>query len=137
MFIELKKNKSLWMQIDNYRSPMEVVLNSAKVFTPRYEENSPDEDDTDLIQNSSCGGFEHLGDTDTRIVEDGDGEHVADGPPQQPDLLPIKYHLESINGVLKPSFGTKSYSGKISCFGNPDEIHGPECNSQSQYSIYS
>ena len=95
---------------------MEVVLNSAEVVAPRDEEDRPDENDTDLIQNCSGGGLEHLCDTDTSIVEDGDGEHVANGPSQQPGLLTIKDHLESINGILKPSFWTKSNTGKISSF---------------------
>ena len=118
-----------------YRSPMEVVLNSAKVVAPWDEEDRPDEDDTDLIQNCSCSGLEHLCDTDTSIVEDRYWEHVANGPSQQPGLLTIKDHLESINGILKPSFWTKSNSSKISSFWNSDEIHGPKCHSQCQNSI--
>ena len=38
----------------------------------------------------------------TGIVEDRDGEHVANGPAQQPALATIKDHLESINGIFKP-----------------------------------
>ena len=37
----------------------------------------------------------------TRIVEDGDGEHVADGPAQQPVLAPVEDHREGVNSVLK------------------------------------
>ena len=51
---------------------MEVVLNSAEVVAPGNEEDCPDEDHTDLIQNRSGSGLEHLGDADTSIVEDGD-----------------------------------------------------------------
>ena len=28
------------------------------------------------------------------------GDHVDQGPPKQPTLLPVKYHLESINCIL-------------------------------------
>ena len=38
----------------------------------------------------------------TGIVEHRDGEHVANGPAQQPALATIKDHLESINGIFKP-----------------------------------
>ena len=38
----------------------------------------------------------------TSVVEDRDGEHVANGPAQQPALATIKDHLESINGIFKP-----------------------------------
>ena len=38
----------------------------------------------------------------TCVVEDRDGEHVANGPAQQPALATIKDHLESIDGIFKP-----------------------------------
>ena len=37
----------------------------------------------------------------TCVVEDSDGEHVANGPAQQPALAAIKDHLESIDGIFK------------------------------------
>ena len=37
----------------------------------------------------------------TGIVEDGDGEHVADGPAQQPVLAPVEDHREGVNSVLE------------------------------------
>ena len=40
----------------------------------------------------------------TCVVENRDGEHVSDGPAQQPDLAAIKNHLESVDSVFKPKF---------------------------------
>ena len=37
----------------------------------------------------------------TGIVEDGDGEHVANGPAQQPVLAPVEDHCEGVNSVLE------------------------------------
>ena len=98
---------------------MKVVLHPAELRAPGEQEDRPDDHHADLVQHGLGRGRQILGHTHsyrkgsifsqninsfirTCIVVERNGDHVDHGPPKQPTLLPIKYHLESINCILHP-----------------------------------
>ena len=71
----------------SYCGPVEVVLDPAEEGTEGYEENCPDEDNPQLVQDSSGGSVQLLGHGHPRPVRDSNRAHEAQSPAQQPVVV--------------------------------------------------